>query len=111
MRSRLRANLGLAMKLARKREAALIRELIAAIDNAEAAPGLSEPASVVRHDFRDRSAEAERRLLSREEVRALVSREIEKRAHAAAEFDRLGKAEEAAALRAEIQMARRYVEE
>mgnify|MGYP001358301556 CR=1 FL=1 len=111
MKSRLRADLGAAMKLGRKREAALIRELIAAIDNAEAAPERAERASLVRHDFRSGSAEVERLFLSKEQVRDLLLTEIEKREQAAAEFGRLGQAEGADALRAEVLMAKRYLED
>lgn len=99
------------MKRGRKHEAALIRELIAAIDNAEAVPGRPERMSLVRHDFRSGSAEGERLFLSRDEVRDLLLGEIRKREQAAAEFGRLGRTEDADALRAEILLARRYVEE
>jgi uncharacterized protein len=111
MKARLRADLAAAMKLGRKHEAALIRELIAAIDNAEAAPGRTERTSLVRHDFRSGSAEVERLLLSDDDVRDVLTREIERREHASAEFDRLGQAEAAAALRAEVVLAKRYAGE
>lgn len=110
MKSRLRADLGAAMKLGRKREASLIRELIAALDNAEATPGRTERASLVRHNFRSGSAEIERLFLSNDQVRDLLLKEIEKREQAAAEFDRLGEAERAGALRTEVMMTKRYVE-
>ncbi|MEZ2128074.1 MULTISPECIES: hypothetical protein [unclassified Sinorhizobium] len=111
MKYRLRADLRAAMKAGRKREAALIRELIAAIDNAEAAPGRAERASLVRHDFSSGSAEVERLFLSKDQVRDLLLREIEKREQAAAEFGRLGEAEGADALRTEVLLSRRYIEE
>jgi uncharacterized protein len=111
MKTRLRADLGAAMKLGRKREAALLRELIAAIDNAEAAPARTERASLVRHDFGSGSAEVERLFLSKEQVREVLLGEIEKREQAAAEFGRLGEAERADALGMEVLAARRYVEE
>jgi len=111
MKSRLRVDLGVTMKLGRKHEAALIRELIAAIDNAEAAPGRMERMSLVRHDFRSGSAEVERLLLSKAEVRNLLLREIESRALAVAEFDRLGQTEGAKLLRTEVLLVKRYVDE
>ena len=111
MKSRLRADLGVAMKVGNRREAALIRELIAAIENAEAIPDRVERASVVRHDFLSGSAEAERLVLSKDQVRDLLLREIERREQAAAEFDRVGAAARADALRAEISLAERYVGE
>jgi uncharacterized protein len=111
MKSRLRADLGAAMKAGRKHEVALIRELIAAIDNAEAAPGRTERVSLVRHDFHSGSAEVARLVLSKEQVRNLLLTEIEKREQAAAEFGRVGEAEGADALRTEALLAKRYVEE
>ncbi|WP_129792153.1 hypothetical protein [Sphingosinicella sp. CPCC 101087] len=99
------------MKLGRKGEAALLRELIGAIDNEEAAPRRAEQASLVRHNFRSGSAEVERRVLGKDQVRGLLLSEAEKREQAAAEFTRLGKAEAADALRTEAQLARRYLEE
>ena len=111
MKSRLRADLGAAMKLGRKREASLIRELIAAIDNAEATPGRTERASLVRHNFRSGSAEVERLFLSNDQVHNLLLKEIEKREQAAAKYDRLGEAESADALRTDVMMTKRYVED
>ncbi len=111
MKSRLRAELGVAMKAGRRREAALIRELIAAIDNAEATPVRTEQTSVVRHDFLSGSAEVRRLVLSKHQVRDLLLGEIEQREQAAAEFDRLGDAGRAHALRVAISLAQRYVEE
>ncbi|NNU35966.1 hypothetical protein G9X64_05610 [Rhizobium sophorae] len=111
MKSRLRADLGRAMKLGKKREVALLRELIAAIDNAEAAPGRTERTALVRHDFRSGSAEIERLVLAKEQVRDLLLREIEAREQASAEFGRLGEAERADALRAVALLAKRYVED
>ena len=111
MKSRLRADLGAAMKGGRKREAALIRELIAAIDNAEAAPARAERVSLVRHDFRSGSAEVERLVLNRDQVRNLLLGEIAEREQAATEFGRLGESERADALRAGVLLAKRYIEE
>lgn len=110
MKSRLRADLVPAMKAGRKGEAALIRELIAVLDNAEAAPAGVERASLVRHEFGSGSAEVERLTLSESDVHNLLLMEIRKREQAAAEFDRVGKAEGAEALRAEVLLARRYIE-
>jgi uncharacterized protein YqeY len=110
MRSRLRSDLLTAMRSRRKLEVALIRELVAAIDNAEAPPVHAGPATEARHEFRSGSAEVERLVLSRAEVHALLLKEIEKRERAAAEFERLGEAERADALRAEAVVAKRYVD-
>lgn len=111
MKARLRADLSAAMKLGSKCEVALIRELIGAIDNAEAVPGCTEQTSLVRHDFRSGSAEVERLVLSKDQVRDLLLREIEKRERAAAEYGRWGQSEVAATLRAEVLVAKRYAGE
>jgi uncharacterized protein len=110
MRSRLRSDLLTAMRSQQKLEVALIRQLVAAIDNAEAPPGDTGPTASVRHEFGSGSAEVERLALSRADVHALLVKEIEKRERAAAEFERLGQAERADALRAEAVVAKRYVD-
>lgn len=110
MKSRLRSDLRTAMKSRRKVEAALIRELIAALDNAEAVPGSAGLTSLVRHEFRSGSAEVERLVLSDDRVRDLLLAEIQKREQAAAELERLGEVERADVLRTEAVLARRYVE-
>ncbi len=107
MKNRLRTDLVAAMKLGRKGEATILRELIAALDNAEAPPVRQEQPSYVQHDFLSGAAEVERLRLSGQQVRDVLSREIETRAQAAAEYARLGK--NADALLAEIVVARRYL--
>ena len=111
MKSRLRADLVAAMKGGRKQEVSLLRELVALIDNAEAAPSRDEQASVVRHEFGSRSAETERLQLSADRVRDLLLADLERREQAASEFARLGNNQAAATLRAEASLARRYLEE
>jgi uncharacterized protein YqeY len=110
MRARLRADLVVAMRSRRTLEVALIRELVAAIDNAEAPLGLAASATSARHEFGSGSAEVERLVLSSGDVRDLLLKEIERRERAAGEFERLGEAERAAALRGEALIAKRYVE-
>ena len=112
MRTRLRSDLLVAMRERRTGEVALIRELIAAIDNAEA-PTVqidSDLPSYVRHEFSRGSAEVERLVLSSAQVHALFLREIERRERAATRFEGLGDLTRARALRSEALMARRYVE-
>jgi uncharacterized protein len=111
MKSRLRADLSSMLKAGRKREDAVIRGLIAAIDNAEAVPGRAEQASLIRHDFGSGSAGVERLVLARDQVRDLLLRDIEKREQAAPEFGRLGEEAAADALRTEVLSAKCYVEE
>jgi uncharacterized protein YqeY len=116
MKSRLRADLVAAMRSRRTRDVAVIRELVAAIDNAEApacaastGPGTAAAAAAGRHEFGSGSAEVERLTLSADEVRALLVNEIKKRERAASEFERLGEVERAEGLRAEVLIAKRYV--
>lgn len=108
-KARLRADLVAAMKLGQKREASVIRGLIAAIDNAEAAPVRTEPASQF-HDFHSGSAEVARLTLDRDQVRGVILREIDERERAAAKFADLGDAQRAEALRAEAAVAKRYLD-
>jgi uncharacterized protein YqeY len=110
MRSRLRSDLLTAMRCGRKLEVALIRELVAAIDNAEAPRDHAGRTTSVRHEFRSGSAEVARLVLSRAEVHALLLNEIERRERAASEFERLGEVERADALRTQALVAKRYIE-
>lgn len=110
MKARLRADLVAALKGGRKSETALLRGLIAAIDNAEAVPLSTDQGSVMPRAFQDGSAEVERALLGAAQVRDILIREIAARDQAAAEFARLGDAERAAVLRAEAAAARRYLD-
>lgn len=107
MKSRLRSDLRTAMKSRRKVDVGLLRELVAALDNAEAIPGDAEQTA---HEFLGGSAEVARLVLSNDQVRDLLLTEIEKREQAAAELERLGEVEHAEALRTEALVARRYVE-
>jgi uncharacterized protein YqeY len=109
MKAQLRRDLRTAMKRGDRGEIALLRELVAALDNAEAAPLRQERSSVDRHAFSDGSAEGERRVLTQEDVNALMLGEMNARVEAAAEFARLGAEARSAALYAEIRMIRRYV--
>jgi hypothetical protein len=110
MKARLRADLRNAMKERRAPEVQLIRALIAAIDNAEAPPAGTAQTPPLPHRFLSGSAEAERLLLSRSDLRDLLLAEIDEREHAAAAFERLEKTDRAEALRAEAHLARRYLE-
>lgn len=111
MKARLRADLVPAMKGGRTREVALLRDLMAAIDNAEAVPVREERASIVRHEFGSGSAEVERRALGPDQVRDLLLREIEAREQAAAELTLVGQMERADDLRADVLAAKRYAED
>lgn len=110
MKARMRADLRGAMKDGRTSEAKLIRELIAAIDNAEAPPLSASYNDSDQHLIQRGSVEIERLVLSADRVRALLLVEIEDRERAAAEMARLSQKERALALRAQAKLARRYLE-
>ena len=110
MKTRMRDDLRAAMKAGRAQEAKLVRALIAAIDNAEA-PLLAAGASASDlHRFDEGSAEVGRLSLNREQVHAVLLAEIRDRERAAAEMDRLARPDHAEALRAQVLLARRYID-
>jgi uncharacterized protein YqeY len=110
MKARLRADLRIAMMDRRPAEVKLIRALVAAIDNAEAPSMHARQTGPVHHLFRSGSAEVERLLLSKSEVRRVLSAEIDERERAAEDMQRLKRTDRAEALRAEALLARRYLE-
>ena len=111
MKDRMRDDLRVAIKSGRAGEAALIRALIAALDNAEAPPLPSGQTATDQHKFRDGSAEIARLALSGEQVRAVLLREVQERENAAAEMHRLDKPDRADILLTEAQLTKRYIEE
>jgi uncharacterized protein len=110
MKARLRADLRAAMKSRHAFEAKVIRALVASIDNAEARPIHAGQTAPVHHHFHSGSAEVERLLLSRSDVRRVLSAEIHERERAAAELERLDMMDRAEALRAEALLAKRYID-
>jgi uncharacterized protein len=110
LRSRLRSDLRDAMKARRPREVQVIRELLAAIDNAEAPAIHAGPVSLERHQFLRGSAEVERMVLGPAQVRALMEGEVARRERAAIEFEVLGELERADELRSEVVLAKRYLD-
>ena len=108
LKSRLRADLTAALKAREKLQAALLRDLIAAIDNAEAVP-IPANAAWQPQDFLTGAAEIARIDLGPEQVRDIMKREIIGREDAAAGYDRLGRPDMAAKLRAEAELARHYL--
>lgn len=109
MKARLLADLRAALKQGRACEARVVRTLIAAIDNAEAPRADAAGGPMTGHEFRRGTAEIERLLLSRADVRLALQAEIDERESAAAELERLGRTSEAAVLRTEAGLARRYL--
>ena len=111
MKTQLRRDLRAAMKRGDKVETSLLRQLVAALDNAQAAPLRDERPSIDRHAFSDRSAEGERRALTPGEVHDLMLGEMNARVEAAAASARSGAKARSAALEAEVEILRRYVQQ
>ncbi|MCM5557402.1 GatB/YqeY domain-containing protein [Pleomorphomonas sp. JP5] len=107
MKADLRRDLVVAMKRRDKAETSLLRLLIGAIDNAEAVPATGSDATPL--PFGAGTAEARRRHLTEDDIRAIFKWEMDDRTAAAAEFARLGVAARSAALTAEVETIRRYV--
>ncbi len=118
MQNRLRADLRAAMKARETLEVALLRGLIAAIDNAqsagiEAGPAVSaSPATSsqwVAAGGAFGSGEVVRRTLSEADLQALLAAEAARREATAVEMARVGQAELAADARAEAARIRGYM--
>jgi uncharacterized protein YqeY len=101
MKARLRADLLLSMRAGDKLDMRVIRTLLAALDNAEA---------VAIGDAPPESTEVPRRELAQEEVRAHLREEVESRLRAADDLDGFHRSDRAEALRAEAEVARRYLD-
>jgi uncharacterized protein YqeY len=105
LKDRLRADLKTAMRERNTGEVAVIRTLIAAIDNAEAVPvdGLEE-----RLRQREDIGEVARREMDAAALDAVLAREIESRLAAADDYERHGRGDDAARLREEAELIARY---
>jgi len=101
MKARMRGDLLGALKAKRADEIAVLRSLLAAIDNAEAPPIDTAPAFGT-------SAEVERLLLTEAQLREVLRREMEEREQAAEELARLGQGDHADALLRQAEIAARY---
>jgi hypothetical protein len=104
LKERLRADLKAALQARAADEVRVLRTLIAALDNAEAVP---------TEGYRPRAlagagGEVARRELDGRAVEALLAEEAESRLAAAADYERLGRADEAAGLRDEAALITRY---
>ena len=106
----LRADLRAAMKCRETIEASVLRGLIAAIDNAEAPSSRAMSTGYEPHRFETGSAEVERLRLSRCTVRGVLTAELREREEAANELERLGKVDDAEALRVQARFVRRYLD-
>lgn len=109
LQARLREDLRAAMRIRAAAEVSLLRVLIAAVDNAQSVPVGEAHQRYVERPFGDGSAEVPRLSLSAADVAALLRSEAAAREAAAAEFDRVGAADRAGALRQEAEIVRRYL--
>lgn len=101
MRKRLQLDLRAAIKARLVGEVAVLRQLIAAIDNAGAVP--------LPPQSRPVQSEVERRHLGCDDIQALLRREYDIRGQAADEFGRLGRTVEAQTARFEMAVVGRYL--
>jgi len=101
VRQRLKADLRLAMKGRLPLEVAVLRALIAAIDNAGAV--------ALSPKWVPRQSEVERRRLGFGEVQAILLREYETRRTAAGELSRLGRVAESERASLEMAVVSRYL--
>lgn len=91
------------------REVAVLRNCLAAIDNAQAAP-LDEGQDTYRaRAFGDPEVEVARLELDEVGVRAILQRELQERLSAADQFEQLGRVAHAATLRDEARVVSRYL--
>jgi uncharacterized protein YqeY len=106
---RLRADLKRAMQARAREEAAVLRALIGAIDNAQSVA--VDPAMKASHvgTFGDRSNEVPRKRLNAEDLRTILAKEIAERESAAIEIERVGRQDRADMLRAETAIIARYL--
>jgi uncharacterized protein len=113
MKQRMRADLTEALRSRRSGDAALLRCLLAAIDNAEAPPlpsGSTGPDSMAPDSMTPGGAEIARLVLSQAELREILLTEIRERESAASQLAELGQAGRADALRAEARLAAHYID-
>jgi uncharacterized protein YqeY len=99
LKARMRRDLAEAMKARHAEEVAVLRSVLAALDNAEA----PDPGS-----FTGQTGEVERLALAQADVQAVLRREIRGHEQAAAELAGLGQDERAGLLLRQAAIARRY---
>lgn len=111
LKTRLRADLRAAMLARDAKQAAVLRVLLAAIDNAEAVAIEDRPQSLQRLDFAGGAAEVARRVLGEDEVAAILAEEISARRAAADQMAALGRPDREAELNAEADIVARYLQD
>lgn len=108
MSEMLRADLKAAMRERRREHAALLRTLIAAIDNAEAVQASAAQMSEGFRQLGDPSGEVARRVLTQAEVAAVLEAEAQGRLVAAGQYRAGGNMGEALRLEAEAEAISAY---
>lgn len=107
LKALLRGALKEAMRARRAEVVSVLRELLGALDNAEAVEAGLAPkveAGVIAGGVTGLGAgEVPRRVLSREQVKALIARELDERRQAVATYQALGRADEVARLEAQLE--------
>ena len=101
MKALIRAALVTAMRAKETLKVAALRTVLAALDNAESVLVGTQHQRYETHEFGDPRTEVPRRILTADEVQALVRSEITKRLDAAVQMDLLGQVPQADRLRQE----------
>ena len=101
MKALIRAALVTAMRAKETLKVAALRTVLAALDNAESVPVGTQHQRYENLAFGDPGTEVPRRILTANEVQALVRSEITKRLDAAVQMDLLGQVPQADRLRQE----------
>jgi len=114
LRSRLRADLLAAMKARQLEAVSALRTALAEIDNAEAVAAPVQDRKLASEHIAGASAgvgstEAARRVLSLEELRALLRAQVSERLAEAGRYDGLGQGEAADRLRREAEVLGKYL--
>lgn len=107
--TRLTADLTTAMRARNAAEVAVLRQLIAAVDNAQAVAVGDRHDTYVVHSFGDPAVEVPRRSLDEAALRRLIEDEIHTRRDAAATYRRLAQGAQAQALDDAIKVLARYL--
>lgn len=105
----LKADLRTAMRARKSAEITILRELIAAIDNAQAVPVGDRHNTSVLHAFGDAAVEVPRRALSKDELHQLVETEIHSRNDAAEAYRVHGREDKARDLSHGAEILSRYL--
>lgn len=106
IRKQIKADLLHAMKTRRREDVTTLRTLLSAIDNAEAVPVDDTP--IV--PFNGRSEDVPRLQLTPADIQQILHQEAEERRAAAAEYERLGRADQVEMLKASIALIERYID-